>query len=138
MEDRRSRTLVKKEFQNRILRIIIVSLVTYTVVALAVFYIALMVKVNQAGLSGYTEDRLAELFSWIRIILPLIGAVLILAAGFVGRKISFKVAGPLYALERQLRMILDGEIESVQVRSSDNDLIPLAGLINQVIEKKKK
>ena len=44
----------------------------------------------------------------------------------------------LYALERQLRMILDGEIESVQVRSSDNDLIPLAGLINQVIEKKKK
>jgi len=137
MEERRSQKIVNKDFQNRILKVIVMSIVVSMLVSLVAFYIALRVKVQQAAFSGYTAERLAELFAWLNIALPLISVLLIVLAVFIGRHISFKVAGPLYALEKQLRMVLNGDLEKVQLRSSDDQLIPLAGLINEILDKNK-
>lgn len=136
MQERRSQKIVNKNFQRRILKIIVMSIIASTLVSLALFYIALRVKTQQAAFSGYTAERLAELFAWLNVALPLISLLLIVLAVFIGRHISFKVAGPLYALEKQLGMVARGEIDKVQVRSSDDELIPLADLINEVLEKK--
>ncbi|NLB35249.1 MAG: hypothetical protein GX817_05485, partial [Elusimicrobia bacterium] len=102
MQERRSQKIVNKNFQRRILKIIVISIIASTLVSLALFYIALRVKTQQAAFSGYTAERLAELFAWLNVALPLISLLLIVLAVFIGRHISFKVAGPLYALEKQL------------------------------------
>ncbi|MEA3506491.1 MAG: hypothetical protein U9R36_03240, partial [Elusimicrobiota bacterium] len=52
--------------------------------------------------------------------------------------ISSRVAGPLYALEKQLHMLLEGKIDQVQLRNEDDEMIPLANLINSLIVKKNK
>lgn len=135
MEERRSQKIVNKDFQHRILKVIVLSIVISTIVALSAFYIALRITAHQAGLSRYTTERLSELFFWLNILLPAISLVLIAVAVFVGRHISFKVSGPLYALEKQLKMIAEGEIDKVQLRSSDDQLIPMAGLINEALQK---
>jgi len=134
--ERRSRTILKKNFQNKFLKLIIISLVSFLIISLAAFYIALRIKVEQAGLSGYTEERLAEVFAWLNWVLPLLAVVLIAVAVIVGKQISFRIAGPLYALEKQLDMLLHDKISRVQLRSDDNEMIPMANLINELIEKK--
>ncbi|MFC2062136.1 hypothetical protein ACFLUV_06455 [Elusimicrobiota bacterium] len=136
-KERRSTTLIKKNFQNKFLKLIGMSLAVSMVLSMAVFYIALRIKINQAGFSGYTEERLAEVLSWLNWAFPMIAVILIAAAVIWGKHLSFKVAGPLYALEKQLVMLIENKIKKVQLRDGD-EMIPLANLINELVEKRLK
>jgi hypothetical protein len=136
-KERRSTTLIKKNFQSKFLRLIVFSLIAFMILAMVMFYITLRIKINQAGFSGYTQERLAETFTWLNWVLPGITLILIIIATIWGKHISFKIAGPLYALEKQLNMLIENKTEKVQLRSSDdNEVIPLANLINELIEKR--
>jgi methyl-accepting chemotaxis protein len=59
------------------------------------------------------------------VLLPLIFAV--------GVSVTFRVAGPLYRLERQLRLVAQGEqVEPVRLRSGD-ELSDLADAVNAAV-----
>lgn len=137
-KDRRAITLIKKNFQNKFLKIIVSSLVAFMILSMAIFYIILRVKINQAGFSGYTEERLGEVLVWLNWALLILTGILTVLAGLWGKHLSFRVAGPLYALEKQLILLIEDKISKVQVRDKDNEMVPLANLINEFIEKKAK
>jgi len=135
-KDRRSKAIVNADFQKKILRLIMISLILFMILSMAAFYIVLRIKISQAGFSGYTEQRLAEVLVWLNWVLPLIALVLIIVAGILGVHISSRVTGPLHALEKQLNMLIEGKIDRVQLRSADNEMIPMADLLNRLIEKR--
>jgi hypothetical protein len=137
-EERRSRTLIKKNFQKKFLKLIVGTLAVLTVIIMGVFYIFLRMKINSAGFSAYTEERLAELIGWLYWAVPLVTLIFIAIAVIWSIHISARVAGPLYALEKQLHMLLEGKIDQVQLRNEDDEMIPLANLINSLIVKKNK
>ena len=134
--ERKTQQRIKKNFQSKFLRLIVITLVSFTVLSMVAFYVALRIKVEQAGFSGYTEERLAEVFTTLNWVLPLIGVILIVIAVVVAKKISFKVAGPLYALEKQLHLLVENKIDRVQLRSDDDEMVPFAHLLNELIMKK--
>ncbi|MGM0440963.1 MAG: hypothetical protein ACQEQC_00890 [Elusimicrobiota bacterium] len=134
-EERRSTKLIKKNFQTRFLKLIGISLSASVIVSMMVFYIALRVKIERAHFAEFTQRELADVLGWLNWTLPVIAVAIIIIALLIGKHISFKVAGPLYALEKQLHLVLEGKIEEVQLRNDDKDLIPLAKLINRLINK---
>ncbi len=135
-QERRSRVMIKKDFQKQFLKLIISTMLILLVVTLAAIYIALRIQITRAGFAAYTEVRLIEVISWLNWILPLSAVLVAGIAVYIGIRLSFKIAGPLYALERQLNMINEGKINSVQLRSDDDELIPLAKLINEILSKR--
>lgn len=134
--ERRAQQLIKKNFQSKFLKLIVVTLVSFTVFSMIAFYVALRIKIEQAGFSGYTEERLAEVFTTLNWVLPLIGVILVGIAVVVAKKISFKIAGPLYALEKQMHLLVENKTDRVQLRSDDDEIVPLARLLNELIEKR--
>lgn len=134
--ERRSKTLIRKNFQNKFLKLIIISLISSLILSMATFYIALMIQVERAAFAAFTEKKLAELFVWMNWALPVIAVILIVVAVIVAKHISFKIAGPLYALEKQLHMVVEDKIDKIQLRGEDNEMIPLANILNELIEKK--
>ncbi len=134
-KERRSTKLIKKNFQTKFLRLIGLSLALTVIISMAVFYIALRMMIERAQFAEYTQRKLAEALSWLNWTLPAIAVVIIIIALIIGRHISFKIAGPLYALEKQLYLVLEEKIDEVQLRNDDKDLIPLAKLINRLINK---
>lgn len=134
--ERRAQQLIKKNFQSKFLKLIVVTLVSFTVLSMIAFYVALRIKIEQAGFSGYTEERLAEVFTTLNWVLPLIGVILVGIAVVVAKKISFKIAGPLYALEKQMHLLVENKTDRVQLRSDDDEMVPLARLLNELIEKR--
>lgn len=70
--------------------------------------------------------------------MPILTLILIAVAVIWSIHISSRVTDPLYALEKQLHLLLEGKIDQVQLRNEDDELIPLANLINSLIVKKNK
>ena len=134
--DRRSKMIIKDSFQKKYLLLIAVSLIVSMALTIIVIYSLLYFQIQRAGFSLYTARLLSEVFRWLLLALPAVTIVLTLGALLWGRYLSFKVAGPLYALEKQIIMIIEGMIERVQLRDDDDELIPLANLLNELIEKK--
>ena len=135
--ERRTCKMTGKKFQSRFIRLTVISLGALLAVSLSVFYLALRARISHEGLSGYTRVKMNELLVWLNFALPAAGLLIIVAAGIISKHISFKVAGPLYALEKQLRMLNEGLTDRIRLRSDDDhELLPVADLINSYIEKK--
>ena len=69
-------------------------------------------------------------------ILAILTVILLVIAAIWAKHLSFRVAGPLYALEKQLIMLIENKINRVQLRNKDDEMIPLANLINELVEKR--
>ncbi|MFH1414473.1 MAG: hypothetical protein ABIH89_00080 [Elusimicrobiota bacterium] len=134
--ERRSRVIIKSNFEKKILRLVVINIAGFMAVSLLTFYVALRIKINQAGFSGYTEERLTEVLSWLNWFLPLVAVILIVVAAVWAKHISFQIAGPLYALEKQLNLLIAKKIKRVKLRREDDEIIPLARLINRVIDER--
>jgi len=134
--ERRARVIIKSKFEKKILRLVIISLASFLVIAVGTFYTALRIKIYQAGFSGYTEERLGEVFAWLNWFLPAVSAILIFIAGMLAKHLAAQIAGPLYALEKQLDLVTKKRVSKVMLRRKDEELLPLANKINQLIEQR--
>ena len=135
-KDRRSQLKVKTNFQKKYLALIAVSLIVSMALSIVILYLLLYWKIRQAGFSLYTIRQLSEVYHWLLFMLPAMTIILLAAALTLGNYLAFKLSGPLYALEKQIIMLLEGMITRVQLRDNDHELIPLANLINELIDKK--
>lgn len=134
--ERRARVVIKSKFERKILRLVIISLVSFLVIAMGTFYMALRIKIHQAGFSGYTQERLAEVFSWLNWFLPAVSLALVFLAGIWAKHLASQVAGPLYALEKQIDMVIRKRVDKVMLRRKDEEMLPLAAKINKLIDER--
>ena len=134
--ERRTRVVIKSKFEKKILRLVVISLASSLVISMGTFYTGLRIKIHQAGFSGYTEERLSEVFSWLNWFLPVVSLVLIFLAGMWAKHLAAQVAGPLYALEKQVDLVAKNRVDKVMLRRKDEEMLSLAAKINRLINER--
>jgi len=114
--------MIKNEFQQRlIMNTLLITLITLNVILLTAFRIE--------DLFG-PEFRSYNVFTITVVVLEFVA---VLAVYIIGRKISFRIAGPLFSMERRLREMNKGDLtESVRLRA-DDEFADIADIINSVM-----
>jgi methyl-accepting chemotaxis protein len=109
MKTRRNQLIIKKDFQQRlIVYIMAIAVITFNV-------ILMIAEVVDAHLGS--EESLVSLFYVSVGVMEILAAVIIY---FLGRDISFHIAGPIYALERTLRIMGKGKLDqALKLRARD-------------------
>lgn len=117
----------------------ILSMVIPTVVVGGcLYYFILTVMAEQVGLPDYIARDLLPVIEQINVILvialPLVFIVLLTWAIIS----SYKFVAPLERLEEDLTRIDQGDYSARLVINEDHDLSPIAGIINDLVEKLEK
>lgn len=99
MDDSRSIIMIKREFQhNLMLQTVLSTFITLNVIILLGFYV-----------SDFFADA-DSMFDRFPIVLAILEVIGVTVVYFVSQRISFHIAGPVYAIERTLRSIQDGDL----------------------------
>jgi methyl-accepting chemotaxis protein len=122
METRRSQTIIKSKFQQRlIIYVISIALITINVILMA------------AELLDTRFGSDTSLFSLFHVSVGLMEVVAVLIIYFVSRSISFRIAGPVYALERTIRGMGEGNLDqTLQLRTRDQ-FVEVADELNRTM-----
>lgn len=123
MQERRRIKLIKEDFQYRfMLKTVLVVVITLNTTLFAVY---LLDKLY--GLPG-------SMFNMFSLSLLLMEAAAVAIVFWIGRDISFHIAGPVYAMERTLKSMADGNVsQRVALRGGDN-FNETADTLNTVLE----
>ena len=99
MDDARSIIMIKREFQhNLMLQTVLSTFITLNVIILLGFYV-----------SDFFADE-NSMFDKFPIVLAILEVIGVTVVYFVSQRISFHIAGPVYAIERTLRAIQEGDL----------------------------
>lgn len=122
MNIKRSKVIVKNEFQQKlILHTLLITLITLNVVLMVAFLLDDMFG---------SEDAVYSVFD-ISLAAMEIAAVVIVY--FLVRKVSFQIAGPVYAIERTLGFMKEGDLaQQLKLRPGDQ-FVEVSDAINGVI-----
>lgn len=122
MKDQRSQVLIKNDFQrNLIFSTLLITLITLNVIIMAAFVIDRMYG---------TEDAMFSVFNLAVAVMEVVAVVIVY---FVGRRISFHIAGPVYAIERTLKQMNEGDLTQTLVLRRQDNFEEVAVTINQVL-----
>jgi methyl-accepting chemotaxis protein len=122
MKTRRSQVIIKKDFQQKlIVYIMAIAVITFNV-------ILMIADVVDAHLGS--EESLISLFYVSVGVMELLAVAIIY---YLGRDISFHIAGPMYALERTLRSMGEGKLDqTLKLRARDH-FVEVSDELNRVI-----
>ncbi len=122
MKKQRNQVIIKNEFQKKlIMSTLLITLITLNVIIMTAFLID--------SIYG-SKDAMFDVFSLAVACLELVAVVIVY---YVGRKISFHIAGPVYAIERTLKQMDGGDLaQSLKLRPGDH-FVEVADAINSVI-----
>jgi methyl-accepting chemotaxis protein len=109
MHEKRKQVIIKNEFQYKlILSTLLITLITLNVIIIAAFLLE-----NMFGGMGLP-------FSVFNISVVVMEIVAVVIVFFIGRRISFRIAGPVYALERTLNIMNEGDLtQTLRLRAGD-------------------
>ena len=109
MHEKRKHVIIKNEFQYKlILSTLLITLITLNVIIIAAFLLE-----NMFGGTGLP-------FSVFNISVVVMEIVAVVIVFFIGRRISFRIAGPVYALERTLNIMNEGDLtQTLRLRAGD-------------------
>ncbi|MFC2048797.1 hypothetical protein ACFLR5_01090 [Elusimicrobiota bacterium] len=121
--------------------VLIVSAIISTVILVALgFYFSAYLVLSTAELGTYAEARIADMSQWIWILFVCVIIIASLISGILSLRLSHRIAGPLYRIEKLLnRIITTGEPEEIKLRPNDelHDFVePLNIIINKLADKK--
>lgn len=122
MKTRRSQTLIKSDFQQK--------LIMYMVL-LALITINVIIMVAELLDSRFGSDE--SLFSLFYISVAVMEVVAVFIIYFVSRGISFRIAGPVYALERTIRSMGEGNLDQTLNLRTKDQFSEVANELNQVM-----
>ncbi|MFT5482274.1 MAG: methyl-accepting chemotaxis protein [Halieaceae bacterium] len=110
MEDARSTIMIKREFQhNLMLQTVLSTFITLNVIIILGFYVSDVFS---------DDDSMFDKFPLVLAGLEVIGVA---GVYFISQRISFRIAGPVYAIERTLRSIQEGDLMVfVKLRPGDS------------------
>jgi methyl-accepting chemotaxis protein len=122
MNKKRSQVIIKNEFQQKlIVSTLLITLITLNVIIMAAFMIDSMFG---------SDDLMFNVFNVSVAAMELVAVVIVY---YVGRKISFHIAGPVYAIERTLKFMNEGNLaQTLKLRPGDH-FVEVADEINNVI-----
>ncbi len=110
MNKARSQVIIKNDFQQKlIMNTLLITLITLNVIIMLAFVLD-----NMFG----SEDALFNVFNVSVAAMELVAVVIVY---FIGRKISFHIAGPVYAIERTVKAMEEGNLYQVlKLRPGDH------------------
>ena len=122
MHEKRKQVIIKNEFQYKfILSTLLITLITLNVIIMAAFRFE-----SVFGSMGLP-------FSVFNMSVVGMEVVAVGVGFFIGRRISFRIAGPVYALERTLNFMNEGDLtQTLRLRAGDQ-FVEASDVINGVI-----
>ena len=110
MIQKRSKVIIKDKFQHQlIMSTLLITLITLNVIILAAFALD--------SLYG-SKDALVNVFTVSVAVMEVVAVVVVF---YISRRISFHIAGPIYAIERTLKGMQQGNlVQILNLRSGDN------------------
>ena len=123
MTEKRKTNIIKRRFQNElILKTVLTTFITFNLILLGAY---LMVD------SVFSSKLSAQQFMQYIAVMEAIAAVFIY---MVSRKFSFHIAGPVYAVERSLKAMNEGDLTIfLQLRDKDN-FEEVSEVLNQTMD----
>jgi methyl-accepting chemotaxis protein len=106
---KRSQVMIKTEFQQKlILNTLLISLITLNVVVMAAFLLDDMFG---------SDDSIYNVFNISLVVLEILAVIIVY---FLVRRVSFHIAGPVYAIERTLGFMKEGDLaQRLKLRPGD-------------------
>lgn len=122
MEKKRNQVIIKNEFQQKlILNTLLITLITLNVIIISAFLLD--------DLFGSPD----HMFSVFNVTVASMEIVAVIIVYYIGRKISFHIAGPVYAIERTLKSMNDGDLAvKLKLRPGDH-FVEVSDEINALI-----
>jgi sensor histidine kinase YesM len=124
--------LIKRQLQFKYLKFVLGVVIVGMILTGLSVYLSFRVSLKLTQLGWYAQTHLAETYSRLNLVLVLEGVVLVIIAGLLSLKISHRIAGPIYHIEKNIRNALAGSREKIVLRKGD-ELHKLAELVNQLI-----
>ena len=122
MTTKRNQVIIKNEFQQRLIQ----STLLITLITLNVIIIVASILDEMFG----SREALFNVFNTSVAAMEVIAVVIVY---FIGRKISFHIAGPVYAIERTLNKMNDGDLaQQLKLRPSDH-FVEVSDSINELL-----
>ena len=122
MKTRRSQIIIKADFQQKlIMYMVLIALITINVI----------IMVAEVLDNRFGSD--ASLFSLFYISVAVMEVVAVAIIYFVSRDISFRIAGPVYALERTIRGMGEGKLDQTLKLRARDQFTEVANELNQVM-----
>jgi methyl-accepting chemotaxis protein len=122
MNTKRTQVIIKNDFQQQL----ILSTLLITLITLNFIIISASLLDDMFG----AADSLFSVFNLTVAVLEVVAVVIVY---FVGRKISFHIAGPVYAIERTLKNMNAGDLaQQLKLRPRDQ-FVEVSDTINDVI-----
>ena len=122
MHEQRKQVIIKNEFQYKlILSTLLITLITLNVIIIAAFLLE-----HAFGSMGLPFS----VFNMSVVGMEIAAVVIVF---FIGRRISFRIAGPVYALERTLNIMNEGDLtQTLRLRAGDQ-FVEASEVINGVM-----
>jgi methyl-accepting chemotaxis protein len=122
MHEKRKQVIIKNEFQYKlILSTLLITLITLNVIIIAAFLLE-----HAFGSMGLPFS----VFNMSVVGMEIAAVVIVF---FIGRRISFRIAGPVYALERTLNIMNEGDLtQTLRLRAGDQ-FVEASEVINGVM-----
>jgi methyl-accepting chemotaxis protein len=122
MHEKRKQVIIKNEFQYRhILGTLLITLITLNVIIISAFLFE-----NMFG----SRDLPFSVFNTSVVAMEIVAVVIVY---YIGRRISFRIAGPVFAMERTLKSMNEGDLAlTLRLRAGDQ-FFEVADVINEVI-----
>jgi methyl-accepting chemotaxis protein len=122
MHEQRKQVIIKNEFQYKlILSTLLITLITLNVIIMAAF------------LFERTFGSMGLPFNVFNMSVVAMEIVAVVVVFFIGRRISFRIAGPVYALERTLNNMNQGDLVQILRLRAGDQFVEAADTINAVI-----
>ncbi len=123
MNEQRSKTMIKNEFQHRlILSTLLITLITLNLIIMV------------ATLLDNFYGRSASVVNVFTVSVAVMEIIAVAVVYFVSKRISFQIAGPVYAIERTLGSMSEGNIyQRLTLRDGDH-FVEVAEAVNGVLD----
>ena len=124
MDERRHTVITKNQFQHRIiLHTVLMTFIILNAVIILGFLVSDLY-------SGYELSR-----TTLAVSIGVIELAALVVVYIFSRKISSRVAGPVYAMERRLKTLADGDVTLHLTLRKDDYLHEVSDLVNESIDK---
>ncbi len=123
MNEQRSKIMIKNEFQHRlILSTLLITLITLNLIIMA------------ATLLDYFYGNIAGVINVFTVSVAVMEVIAVAVVYTVSKRISFHIAGPVYAIERSLNFMRDGDIAHRLTLREGDHFGEVADAVNEVLE----
>lgn len=135
---KRTQVIVQKDFQFRFARFVILFALTTTLVSCLTVFITTFSLLGDKLAAVYPQGRLAQIFRTVYLALGANIVLIVPVIFYVSIHFSHRIVGPLPKIYDALKRIGEGDFNQYIVLRKNDELRPLANVINEMVVNLKK